>query len=172
MPVSNCWGSSSRWGNSGWSSWRYGWWEGSSWESGEHDRDWGSADSDGEGGEDGVSSTCSEASWRGECAKAVHCSAERPGSTEFLEAYLKTLPHDTFCGQGTVARGRPWQCESRVDCGVFRLPTPCMMRRTVVVPEDCVMSVVADIALKELCNIGEVDYQLRPLSGEELSQPK
>lgn len=68
-----------------------------------------------------------------------------------LRSYYKFLPRDTFCGQGPDdADGHPWQVKPKDDHRSLRLPSSCMFRQRLELPQHSEEAVVAHIVLKEL----------------------
>ena len=67
-----------------------------------------------------------------------------------LGAYYKSLPHDTFCGQATDAHDLPWQWKPKDDHRSLRLPSSCMLRQRLELPQHSEEAMVANIVLKEL----------------------
>ena len=150
--------------------------------------DWGSApDWGGQGGAGAGMDVCEDCA-RGEApsqrqpTKAVEPCAHRLGPVAgkerseddmryAMDTDYKSLPHDTFCGQASDARDLPWQWKPKDDQCFFRLPSSCMLRQRLELPQHSDQGIVANIVLQELYKIGEVDENLRPSSSAEPKQP-
>ena len=79
-----------------------------------------------------------------------------------MDAHYRPLPHDTFCGQASDARDPPWQWKPKDDQRSLRLPSSCMLRQRLELPQHSEQGVAAHIVFKELYDIGEVDGSLMP----------
>ncbi len=149
----------------------------------------GGVGAEGQCGEDGLSPARAEAQSQRNALEAMSMESSagwrRPIAGKVwpdevmivaLNEYYMALPRDTFCGQGQAidAHDLPWLWKPKDDQISLRLPSSCMLRQKLELPQQCDPAVAANIVLVELHKIGEVvevDDKLMPASSLPRKQP-
>ncbi len=123
---------------------------------------WGGVASDGPSGEDGVDSASADTPShpRASCPGIVAGKElSKEDMIASMDEYYQSLPCDSFC--------EPWAWRPTSDQTCTRLPSSCMLRQKLDLPQPCEPADVASIVLPELLKIGDmvwVDDKLTPVS--------